>query len=85
MSRAKVSPLPAPACQLGYTQTQLDAILIDVDHFGNWMRGQTMVICDGRYYDYDAKAYEDTGCGPHGAVVYAWDVTRYIEGGPIVD
>lgn len=75
-----------PECQLGYTETQLDRILGDRRReFNAWMRGQTIAMCDGKKYNHEEKRYEDTGCGPHGLVVYSWDLQRFIFGLPVVD
>lgn len=83
--RAKIDPLPPQACKYGYTVAQIREIVDSEYHFGRWMRGQTSAICDGREYDHDTKTYNETGCGPHGPVVYLHDLKRYIDGGPIVD
>lgn len=70
-----------PDCRYGYSATQLEALLGDrLDDFYRWMCGQTVSICDGREYDYDARDYRDTGCGPHGTVVYTSDVRQFLAG-----
>lgn len=67
--------LPAPECELGYPAGQLAAILGSRKRaFDLWMRGQTAAICDGRSYNHGKREYQPTGCGPHGMVVYRWDV-----------
>lgn len=77
---------PQPDCKYGYTQSQLDSILGSrLKEFEYWMRGQTVAVCDGRRYDYNLKTYVDTGCGPHGTVVYSWDVQRFLQNRPIID
>lgn len=50
------------------------------------MNGQTMMLCDGRRYNHDAREYE-VACGgvAHGVVVYPWDVERFLAGLPVVD
>jgi len=70
-----------PSCSLGYTESDLDAVLGDrLPEFRRWFRGQTGVICEGRRYDHQAKEYRETGCGPHGFVVYAHDLERFLSG-----
>ena len=87
-------------CRLGYTPDEVEAILgpdADLDVFSEWMYGQTMAICDGgpetTWID-DPTApggMRLVEVGPplcseaHGAVVYPWDLTRFIEGRPVVD
>jgi hypothetical protein len=81
-----IQRLPDPECKLGYTDAQLHTILTSrYEEFWLWMRGQTFSSCDGRAYNHDKKEYEDTGCGPHGFVVYSWDLLRFLEGKPVVD
>lgn len=78
--------LPKPECELGYPVTQLASVLGDrFKEFGQWMYGQTMALCDGRSYNHEKREYEETGCGPHGTICYAWDVERFLAGRPIVD
>lgn len=82
---ASSEPLP-PACHYGYDREQIEQLMADdLDRFDRWMRGQTIAICDGREYDYEASEYRETGCGPHGGVVYAHDVANYLNGGQIRD
>lgn len=77
--RINVVPLPPPECGLGYPSGQLDVILGgDRPTFDKWMNGQTMAICDGRKYNYGTHQYDDDGCGPHGVVVYSWDVKKFF-------
>ena len=46
--------LPAPACPYGYTTTQLRNILGDrFDAFNQWMRGQTVMLCQGMSWHHD--------------------------------
>lgn len=77
-----MTDLPISVCRFGYPRDQVRAVVGDaqVDAFGKWMRGQTGAICDGQQYNYDLKVYESTGCGPHGMVVYKWDVERFLRG-----
>lgn len=79
--------LPAPECEGGYTYRQRAEILGDrLDEFGNWMRGQTMMLCAGRRYSYGAGDYVPACNGvAHGVVVYPWDLQRFLDGGPIID
>jgi len=73
---------PKPLCPMGYPWEQIaDALAEDVfKEFSRWMGGQTMMICDGRRYNYEAKAYEPDECagGPHGGVVYTYDLHRFL-------
>lgn len=79
--------LPERSCRYGYTVDEVREITGSrFDEFNRWMYGQTMMICDGRKYDYEAKAYVPSDCGaPHGTVIYAWDVDRFLAGLPVVD
>lgn len=78
--------LPQPECILGYPDGQLHELLGSrYDEFWKWMRGQTFTSCDGRAYDHETKEYRETGCGPHGFVVYYHDVKRFLEGLPVID
>lgn len=80
--------LPEPECKYGYPIEQLEDILVPLNRyfeFNKWMYGQTGAICDGQEYDYSKKDYVATGCGPHGMVVYSWDVTRFLAGLPVID
>lgn len=76
-----------PECEGGYTFAQLERILgIHYEDFGRWMRGQTMMLCEGRRYNYDTEGYVEA-CGgvAHGPVVYSWDLGRYLLNLPIID
>lgn len=82
----KGATLEKPECELGYPEDQLQRILGEkYEEFRKWMRGQTMGVCDGRFYNYDTKEYQPTFCGPHGPVVYSWDVAVYLDGGAPLD
>ena len=73
-------------CELGYPEEQLARILGNrLREFHGWMFGQTMAICDGRRYDPGTDAYEPSGCGPHGFIVYPWDLGRFLDGLPVID
>lgn len=78
--------LPEPDCTHGYSVDLLEESLskADFENLMAWLRGQTMMLCDGRRYNHETKAYEPTH-DPHGTVVYAWDVKRWERGGPILD
>lgn len=56
-----------------------------MSRFKEWMRGQTMGICDGRLYNHGKREYEGTGCGPHGVVAYASDLNAFLHGQPPLD
>jgi len=73
-------------CFMGYPYNQLERILGNrYDEFMKWMNGQTIAMCDGKLYNYASDEYEPTYCGPHGFVVYAWDLQRFLDGKPIID
>lgn len=75
-----------PVCHLGYPREQLSEILGDrLEHFEQWMFGQTQAICEGRQYDHSRREYLPTNCGPHGVVTYRWDLVNYLSGGEIDD
>lgn len=76
-----MSALPAPQCRYGYTGEQLQEVLGDrLPDFHHFMRDQTMALCDGRKFDYAAGDHRETGCGPHGGVVYSSDLHRFLAG-----
>jgi hypothetical protein len=77
-----MTQLPKPDCELGYPHYQVETLLTGprLTAFKNFMRGQTMSICDGRSYNYASSEYEDTGCGPHGGVVYESDLKSFVNG-----
>lgn len=93
--------LPEPECPLGYPESQLQKILGKAALFNifcNWMRGQTMGLCDGLRWNPDADWYDQNwtprrGCyepsdcydSPHGGVVYRSDLERWMAGLPVVD
>lgn len=71
--------VPAPICKFGYSRQQLQQILGErLEHFDKWMYGQGGVICEGREYDRANRIYVENGCGPHGRVVFEYDLTRYL-------
>lgn len=79
--------LPEPECRGGYTQRQIEEITGGrFDEFTHWMRGQTMMLCEGYRYNHDTQEYE-TACGgiSHGGIVYPWDLERFLSGRPIID
>lgn len=83
---ALVNKLPSPDCETGYTRDQLREILGNrFEEFDGWMYGQTVALCEGRKWNYYTKEYEETDCGPHGPVVYSWDLKRFLDGRPIID
>jgi hypothetical protein len=81
--------LPKPSCPQGYTDKDLREILKGslLDRFNKWMTGQTMSVCDGQGQRSELASYRSTPCynNPHGAVVYAWDLERFLEGKPVID
>jgi len=81
-----------PDCPLGYSEGQLRKLLGDegMANFKKWMVGQTVGICEGRYYDHEKECYLPSICaemidGPHGVVYYAHDVERFLLRKPIID
>lgn len=81
--------LPEPECPLGYPVTQLQEVL-DEQQFQRlmlWMSGQSGLLCQGTRYNHDLRRHEPTECAqhPHGMVVFAWDVRRWVSAGPIID
>lgn len=80
--------LPKRECQLGYPEAQVRQIMETTnrfDTFRDWMRGQTVAVCNGREFDREAQGYKPTGCGPHGVVYYRQDILRFLEGRPVID
>lgn len=72
--------LPEPECEGGYTQRQVEEIMDDrYDEFRAWMWGQTMMLCEGRAYNHEAREYYET-CGgvAHGAITYEYDLKRFL-------
>ncbi len=82
-----MTKLDEPACRLGYPWEQVERILGgSAARFSEWMSSQTVALCQGEVYNYDKKAYEPSGCDrPHGTVVYAHDLRRYLAKQPIID
>lgn len=82
----KAKELPQPECALGYTLSQINDIMgEEIQAFWIWLSGQTVSVCDGKYYEQEFNAYLDTGCGPHGTVIYYHDVRNFLAGGPVLD
>lgn len=82
--------LPKPSCPRGYTNEDLRRILQPESHyerFKKWMIGQTMGICDGRSYSHSQGKYVPSLCFqyPHGTIVYAQDLKRFLGGLPVID
>lgn len=82
-----MTTLADPACRSGYPFDQLRTELGDARYetLMRWMRGQTMSICEARSYSHETREYTPTGCGPHGPVVYKWDVDRWLARLPVID
>lgn len=72
--------LPPPDCPLGYPRHQVENLVDDLAAFGRWMRGQTVMLCEGRRYDYETREWVPDACAgiPHGTVVYGTDIRRYL-------
>ena len=81
-----IYPVP-PVCSLGLTISELRAMFTEEEFvsFGNFMRGQTMGYCTGTKYNHDTEQEEFTECGPHGGIVYKWDVDRFLKVLPVID
>lgn len=78
--------LPDPDCRFGYPLSQAQEILAEREpEFWRWMRGQTTTICNGCIYNHERRAYEPSGCGPHGRVVDQVDLERFLAGGQPLD
>lgn len=77
--------LPEPECPYGYPHQQVEDIVGDRSPaFWKWMSGQTMMLCDGREYDYATKEYVETGHA-HGGIVYASDLRTFLAGWRPID
>lgn len=78
--------LPIPACRLGYTTDQVREIVGTRMHeFEDWFHGQTGAICEGREFNHETRLYEPSNCGPHGLIIYPWDVEQFLRGGHPLD
>ena len=91
--------IPAPECHQGYPWTQIYEMFDEdvVEDLESFMVGQTMSICEGGPERMWIDDHTSPGgmrlveAGPppcseaHGTVVYPWDLTRYIEGKPVID
>ena len=78
--------LPKPECRWGYTEKQIAEIIgANEPAFWEYMRGQTVMGCDGREYSHKLQKYIPTNCGPHGTIVYPWDLERFLKGLPPLD
>jgi len=75
--------LPKPDCKLGYTQSQIEQIVGTalMPKFNEFMRGQTLGICEGKQYDPEINGYRLSNCGPHGIVTYPCDVQNFFANG----
>jgi hypothetical protein len=76
------------SCPYGLTSQDLDEVLGPRRNaFDHWMRGQTVMACDGKRYSHDIRQYlDDSHAGsPHGIVTYASDVKRFLAGLPVID
>jgi len=79
---------PEPECRGGYPLSQAEEI-VGEDRFPalmDWMRGQTMMLCQGVRYDPDmGREVEACGGVAHGPVIYAYDLHRFLAGLPVID
>lgn len=63
--------LPPPGCPHGYTRSDLEGILGDrLPAFDRFMRGQTVMLCDGTTYRHDREHNEH--CGHAQGEAYDW-------------
>jgi len=87
----KIEQLPPSDCPHGYPVAQLEQVLDEQQsrRLMHWMYGQTMTLCEGRFWDEETKEYVADECGPpprgHGAVIYTHDLERFLRAGPIID
>jgi hypothetical protein len=90
VTKITAKEMPAPECEGGYPSWQVGDMLaerkISAVEFQCWMRGQTMMLCQGQRYNYETEKFEEA-CGgvAHGGVVYVWDMLRFLNGQPIID
>lgn len=69
-----MNKLPTPVCGLGFPRWQVESMMYPgIEAFDKWMYGQTMAICE-------KKNCNNYNSGPHGVVVYPWDVVVYFAG-----
>ena len=84
MSKNSVT-LPEPACRLGYSSRQVNELLssygLKGSAFSEFMRGQTMALCDGTLYNHDTQEYEPSCGEAHGVVVYPRDLSYFLQWG----
>lgn len=76
-----------PICQVGYPPEQLKRMLGEDKYteLTDWLFGQTLGVCDSKKFDYATGKWIHVGCGPHGSVVYEWDLQTFLQGRPIID
>jgi len=79
--------LPEPSCFMGYDNDDLLEIIgvKHWSHFWEWMRGQTLGLCQGYETVPRSELVFDTvptKCygNPHGLVAYPQDVITYLKG-----
>lgn len=90
--RIEIPPGECKTAYGGYPWSQLDEILPPdtAKALGQWMYGQTMMICDGsperKWIDGELIEVGPPKCDrAHGPVVYEWDLDRFLLGLPVVD
>lgn len=68
------------SCPHGHTEQDLKSAGIDWDKFQSFMRGQTVMICDGSQWDPETNNQIKSRCfeNPHGTVYYGCDVRRFL-------
>jgi hypothetical protein len=80
--------LPQPDCEFGYTLDQVKTLVGDkLPEFYEWMDGQTVARCDLREFDHELRIYQRTRCR-HAAsqtIYYVDDVSRFVQGLPVID
>lgn len=79
--------LPKPECSCGFTKKQIVGIMgLRTEEFWDWMRNQTVMLCDGKEYNHAEKRYQVVCDGvAHGTVIYQRDVERFLAGLPVRD
>mgnify|MGYP001610752726 CR=1 FL=1 len=76
------------SCPYGHTREDLGIILGPrLQEFMLWMRGQTVMSCEGRQYNHDTGEWSPNACAetPHGLIVYGSDLRQFLNGGGPLD
>lgn len=75
------------SCKYGWTEDDIIQIIGEdrLNDFYQWMRGQTIMACTGKIWDYNVKSYVPDDCGPHDVIYYRHDLMRFQMGLPVID